>query len=50
MPFAGAIFDWDGVVVNSSKIHEESWEILARKTTSHCPLNTLPSVLEKETK
>ena len=31
MPFAGAIFDWDGVVVNSSKIHEESWEILARE-------------------
>ena len=31
MPFAGAIFDWDGVVVDSSKIHEKSWEVLARE-------------------
>ena len=32
MPFAGAIFDWDGVVVDSSKIHEESWKVLAKET------------------
>ena len=32
MPFAGAIFDWDGVVVDSSKIHQESWEVLAQET------------------
>ena len=28
----GAIFDWDGVVVDSSSHHEESWERLARET------------------
>ena len=27
----GAIFDWDGVVIDSSKHHEESWERLARE-------------------
>ena len=37
MPYAGAIFDWDGVVVNSSKIHEESWEILARENNLPLP-------------
>lgn len=25
----GAIFDWDGVVIDSSKAHEESWDRLA---------------------
>lgn len=25
----GAIFDWDGIVIDSSKAHEESWELLA---------------------
>ena len=25
----GAIFDWDGVIIDSSALHEESWEILA---------------------
>ncbi|MGF1531532.1 MAG: HAD family hydrolase [Puniceicoccaceae bacterium] len=29
-PF-GALFDWDGVVVDSSKLHEESWYLLARE-------------------
>jgi beta-phosphoglucomutase family hydrolase len=28
----GAIFDWDGVIVDSSLHHEESWERLARET------------------
>jgi HAD superfamily hydrolase (TIGR01509 family) len=27
----GAIFDWDGVVVDSSQIHLKSWEILAEE-------------------
>jgi HAD superfamily hydrolase (TIGR01509 family) len=27
----GAIFDWDGVIIDSSKAHEESWERLARE-------------------
>jgi beta-phosphoglucomutase family hydrolase len=28
-PFFGAIFDWDGVIVDSAKLHEESWHRLA---------------------
>jgi beta-phosphoglucomutase family hydrolase len=28
----GAIFDWDGVIIDSSSHHEESWERLARET------------------
>ncbi len=28
---AGAIFDWDGVIIDSSAAHEESWELLARE-------------------
>jgi beta-phosphoglucomutase family hydrolase len=28
-PVWGAIFDWDGVIVDSSRHHEESWERLA---------------------
>jgi HAD superfamily hydrolase (TIGR01509 family) len=28
----GAIFDWDGVVIDSSAHHEESWERLAKET------------------
>jgi len=27
----GAIFDWDGVIIDSSRHHEESWERLARE-------------------
>ena len=27
----GAIFDWDGVIIDSSSHHEESWERLARE-------------------
>ena len=26
-----ALFDWDGVIVDSSKLHEKSWEIMAAK-------------------
>jgi HAD superfamily hydrolase (TIGR01509 family) len=28
----GALFDWDGVVIDSSSHHEESWERLAKET------------------
>ena len=27
----GVIFDWDGVVIDSSRQHEESWELLAEE-------------------
>lgn len=27
----GVIFDWDGVIIDSSRQHEESWEALARE-------------------
>lgn len=29
MNWAGAIFDWDGVIVDSSDLHQKSWEVLA---------------------
>ena len=31
-PAWGAIFDWDGVLVDSSRFHELSWEALARES------------------
>jgi beta-phosphoglucomutase family hydrolase len=33
----GAIFDWDGVVIDSSRHHEESWERLAREERKSLP-------------
>ena len=33
----GAIFDWDGVVIDSSAHHEESWERLAREIAKPLP-------------
>ena len=33
----GAIFDWDGVVIDSSAQHEESWERLAREIAKPLP-------------
>ena len=33
----GAIFDWDGVVIDSSRCHEESWERLAREEKRELP-------------
>lgn len=27
----GALFDWDGVVLDSSRAHEEAWNVLARR-------------------
>jgi HAD superfamily hydrolase (TIGR01509 family) len=33
----GAIFDWDGVVIDSSRHHKESWERLAREEDRSLP-------------
>ena len=33
----GAIFDWDGVVIDSSAAHEESWEMLGREVGKPMP-------------
>jgi HAD superfamily hydrolase (TIGR01509 family) len=33
----GAIFDWDGVIIDSSRQHEESWERLAREIGKPLP-------------
>jgi len=33
----GAIFDWDGVIIDSSRIHGESWEILAEREKKRLP-------------
>ncbi|MEI8233825.1 MAG: HAD family phosphatase [Verrucomicrobiota bacterium] len=30
-PSWGALFDWDGVIIDSSRHHEKSWELLARE-------------------
>ena len=30
-PSWGTIFDWDGVIIDSSRHHEKSWELLARE-------------------
>lgn len=33
----GALFDWDGVIIDSSRHHEESWERLAREIGRSLP-------------
>ncbi|MBD3420902.1 MAG: HAD-IA family hydrolase [Chitinivibrionales bacterium] len=33
----GAIFDWDGVIVDSSKYHKQSWEVLAEEENQIVP-------------
>ncbi|MFI5357199.1 MAG: HAD family hydrolase [Opitutales bacterium] len=33
----GVIFDWDGVIIDSSRQHEESWERLAREERRPLP-------------
>lgn len=33
----GAIFDWDGVIIDSSRHHEESWNRLARESGRTLP-------------
>ena len=37
MPQIGFIFDWDGVVVDSSNLHEKSWNILAKEINLSLP-------------
>ena len=37
MSFRGAIFDWDGVVVDSAAQHERSWEMLAEEENLYLP-------------
>jgi HAD superfamily hydrolase (TIGR01509 family) len=36
-PLWGALFDWDGVIIDSSRHHEESWERLAREVGKPLP-------------
>jgi HAD superfamily hydrolase (TIGR01509 family) len=36
-PLFGALFDWDGVIVDSSSHHEESWELLAVEESKVLP-------------
>jgi len=36
-PAWAAVFDWDGVILDSSRHHEESWERLARETGRPLP-------------
>ena len=33
----GALFDWDGVVIDSSKAHEESWDLLGEEVGKPLP-------------
>jgi len=35
----GVLFDWDGVIVDSSRQHRESWERLARENQRELPNN-----------
>ena len=39
MPTWGAIFDWDGVIVNTSDLHKKSWEWLAIELNQKLPLD-----------
>ncbi|HET7536254.1 MAG TPA: HAD family phosphatase [Candidatus Didemnitutus sp.] len=36
-PALGAIFDWDGVIVDSSQAHEAAWELLGAETGRPLP-------------
>src|SRR5277367_3414197 len=36
---AGAVFDWDGVIINSAAHHEKSWERLAKECGKALPEN-----------
>src|SRR5471032_1037263 len=38
-PKRGAIFDWDGVIINSAAQHEVSWDRLARECGKTLPEN-----------
>ena len=39
MPRIGAIFDWDGVIINSADLHQKSWELLAAEIKHTLPAN-----------
>ena len=43
----GAIFDWDGVVVNSEKAHLKSWEMLAEAHGHTIPANFMADTFGK---
>lgn len=43
----GAIFDWDGVVVNSEKVHLQSWEMLASAHGHTIPENFMADTFGK---
>ena len=36
-PVWAAVFDWDGVILDSSRHHEESWERLAKEAGKLLP-------------
>jgi beta-phosphoglucomutase family hydrolase len=38
-PLWGAVFDWDGVIIDSSRQHEKSWEMLATEEKRQLPPN-----------
>ena len=44
----GVIFDWDGVVIDSSAQHERSWELLAEEIQKPLPSGHFPGVDENE--
>ncbi len=33
----GVLFDWDGVIIDSSNLHERSWEVLAKRLGLNLP-------------
>lgn len=37
-----AIFDWDGVIIDSSRAHELAWELLAKEEGRVCPPGFFP--------
>ena len=46
------LFDWDGVIIDSSRQHEESWERLAheeKKSTYKAPVKSAPKASAKTT-
>ena len=44
----GALFDWDGVIIDSSRFHEESWEQLARQENKTLPPGYFQNTLGKK--
>src|SRR5271155_5813990 len=48
-PKLGVIFDWDGVIIDSSKHHEESWERLAADEMRPLPKDHFKAGFGKKT-